>query len=100
MNDAICPQCWKPFRTNRKGRPRIYCSESCKMKARRQGKRDTGCILCNLRLLLQQMMDRIEAIPEELFWSLINDALSDAYNNLDDAHGYASHDHDRGEVLP
>lgn len=100
MNDAICPQCWKSFRMNRKGRQRIYCSESCKKKAHRLGKNDTTCILCNLRALLQQMMYQIEVIPEEPFWSLINDALSEAYNKLDDAHGYASHDHDRGEVQP
>jgi hypothetical protein len=100
MNNAICPRCWKPFRVNGKGVPRVYCSESCKRKAYRQGRKDTGCILCNLRALLQQMMDQIEAIPEEPFWPLINDALSEAYNRLDDAHGYASHDHDRGKVQP
>ena len=94
MNNAICPQCWKPFRVNGKGRRRVYCSEACRMKAHRRGEKHTGCQLCNLRELLRQMMDQIEAIPDEPFWSLINDALSEAYNTLDDAHGYAAHYHD------
>lgn len=94
--EVLCPQCWKSFRVNGKGRRAKYCSVSCKKKAYRRGEHNAGCDLCNLRTLLRLMMNQIEAIPA--WFPLIDDALGVAFNALEEAHGYASHEHDRGEV--
>ena len=94
MNNAICPQCWKPFRVNGKGRRRVYCSKACRMKAHRRGLKHTGCQLCNLRALLRQMMAQIAEIPVDPFGAAINNALADAYDSLAEASLNAVHDCD------
>lgn len=93
QNVAICPLCSKLFVVNKKGRKRTYCSESCRVKARRRSQEDTDCVLCNLQRLLRTMMAQIESLPEDQFWELINAELTDAFNSLDNAHGYATHEH-------
>lgn len=57
----------------------------------------SGCELCDLRAQLKRMMNEIENIPD--WFPLIDDALGEAFNKIEDAYGYASHEHDH-EVLP